>query len=329
MKRNKLYIAVLLLAGVLTSCKVGKSYVRPDLHLPDSLTQHQDSLSFGDQDWKDIYTDFTLRSLIERALEHNKDMQIAAARVQEMAAQKRISTAALLPDIKGKVTADRELENHGGDAFRKSETFEAKLLVSWEIDLWGNLRWARSADIAEYLQSIEAQRALRMTIVAEVAQAYYELVALDTELDIVKQTLKAREEGVRLARIRFAGGLTSETSYRQSQVELARTATLVPDLERKISLSTNIAGGTAVYFAGASSRYPSGRTETDCRQCESGSRLYEYVPAFDVDGWFRYGKHVFVHSVEITLRRYGGGLADPHLRLGKEPCGTESEEGCL
>ncbi len=166
-------------------------------------------------------------------------MLIAAARVKEMAAQKRISTAALLPDIKGKVTAERELENHGGDAFKRSETFEAQFLVSWELDLWGNLRWARSASIAEYLQSIEAQRALRMTIVAEVAQAYYELVALDTELDIVKQTLKAREEGVRLARIRFAGGLTSETSYRQAQVELARTATLVPDLERKISLKEN------------------------------------------------------------------------------------------
>lgn len=96
-----------------------------------------------------------------------------------------------------------------------------------------------SASIAEYLQSVEAQRALRMTIVSEVAQAYYELVALDTELEIVRQTLKAREEGMRLARIRFEGGLTSETSYRQSQVELARTATLVPDLERKISLKEN------------------------------------------------------------------------------------------
>ena len=230
MKRKKLYIVILLFVGILTSCKVGKSYVRPDLHLPDSLAQHQDSVSFGDQDWKDIYTDSTLRSLIERALDHNKDMLIAAARVKEMAAQKRISTAALLPDIKGKVTAERELENHGGEAFKRSDTFEAQFLVSWELDLWGNLRWARSASIAEYLQSVEAQRALRMTIVAEVAQAYYELVALDTELDIVKQTLKAREEGVRLARIRFAGGLTSETSYRQSQVELARTATLVPDL---------------------------------------------------------------------------------------------------
>mgnify|MGYP000233714975 FL=1 len=221
MKLNKLYIAILLFAGILTSCKVGKSYVRPDLHLPDSLAQHQDTVSFGDKDWEEIYTDSTLRSLIDRALDHNKDMLIAAARIKEMAAQKRISTAALLPDIKGKVTAERELENHGGDAFKKSETFEAQFLVSWELDLWGNLRWARSASIAEYLQSVEAQRALRMTIVAEVAQAYYELVALDTELDIVKQTLKAREEGVRLARIRFEGGLTSETSYRQAQVELA------------------------------------------------------------------------------------------------------------
>ena len=60
MKRKKLYIAILLLAGVLTSCKVGKSYVRPDLHLPDSLAQRQDSVSFGDLDWRDIYTDSTL-----------------------------------------------------------------------------------------------------------------------------------------------------------------------------------------------------------------------------------------------------------------------------
>ena len=52
MKLNKLYIAILLFAGILTSCKVGKSYVRPDLHLPDSLAQHQDTVSFGDKDWE-------------------------------------------------------------------------------------------------------------------------------------------------------------------------------------------------------------------------------------------------------------------------------------
>lgn len=241
MKRNYLYIAVAVLLAAVTfsSCKVGKSYTRPELFLPDSLAQQQDTVSLGDADWWQLYTDVTLRALIGKSLEHNKDILVAAARIKEMAAQKRISTAALLPDIKGKVGGERELENHGGDAFKRSDTFEAQLLFSWELDLWGNLRWGRSVAVADYLQSVEAQRALRMTIVAEVAQSYYELVALDTELQIVKQTQEAREEGVRLARLRFEGGLTSETSYRQAQVELARTATLVPDLERKISLKEN------------------------------------------------------------------------------------------
>ena len=93
--------------------------------------------------------------------------------------------------------------------------------------------------MADFLGSIEAQRALKMSLVAEVAQAYFELVALDNELAIVRQTLNARKEGVRLAKLRFEGGLTSETSYQQAQVELARTATLVPDLERKISIKEN------------------------------------------------------------------------------------------
>ncbi len=153
-----------------------------------------------------------------------------------------------------------------------------------------------------------------MTIVAEVAQAYYELVALDTELNIVKQTLKAREEGVRLARIRFEGGLTSETSYRQAQVELARTATLVPDLERKISLKENdiafLAGeypnriarsrllqefnfpetlpvGMPSTLLRTPSRYTSGGAEVDRCQCQSGSSIYKYVSPSGTDGWFR------------------------------------------
>ena len=92
----------------------------------------------------------------------------------------------------------------------------AKATVSWEVDLWGNLRWAKDKSMADFLGSIEAQRALKMSLIAEVAQAYFELVALDNELAIVKQTLNAREEGVRLAKIRFEGGLTSETSYQQA-----------------------------------------------------------------------------------------------------------------
>ena len=91
MKKNKIYILLLLSISIFTSCKVGKSYVRPEMSLPDSLVQQQDSISIADQQWQAVYTDSTLRSLIDRALEYNKDMQIAAFRVKEMAAQKRIS----------------------------------------------------------------------------------------------------------------------------------------------------------------------------------------------------------------------------------------------
>jgi multidrug efflux system outer membrane protein len=107
------------------------------------------------------------------------------------------------------------------------------------LDLWGNLRWANEASVAEYLSSVEGQRALMMSLVAEVAEIYFELIALDNELLIVKQTLMAREEGVRLAKIRFEGGLTSETSYQQAKLEYAKKATLVPDLEKKIAMKEN------------------------------------------------------------------------------------------
>ncbi len=243
-QNNKLYmIAVACLLGMatwgLSSCKIGKSYVRPEVQLPDSLWAGQTTETLADTQWWNLYTDAPLRRLIERALEHNSDIRIAAARVKEMAAQKRISVAELFPQIGGTVTADREFENHGGNSQDNVSTFEGKLLLSWELDLWGRLRWGKDAAVAEYLQTIEAQRALHITIVAEVAQAYYELIALDNELAIVRQTLSAREESVRLARLRFEGGLTSETAYQQAQLEVARTATLVPSLERKISLKEN------------------------------------------------------------------------------------------
>ena len=112
-------------------------------------------------------------------------------------------------------------------------------MLSWELDLWGKLRWANQAAISGYLQSVEGKRALQLSLVAQVAQSYFELTALDQELAIVNQTLAARREGVRLAKLRFEGGLTSETSLRQAQVELARTQTLTPELERKIRLKEN------------------------------------------------------------------------------------------
>ena len=236
--KHILYIFLFSLLAV--SCQLGKHYTRPDLHLPAMLdSMATDTTSIADFRWWELYTDTTLQKLIRQTLEHNKDMLTAAARLKEMAAQKRIAFANLFPEVGGKLYTDKEAENYGGDHYESTPEYSAKFVASWELDLWGNLRWAKDKSMAQFVQAVENRRALQMTLVAQVAQAYFELVALDNELAIVRQTLSAREESVRLARLRFNGGLTSEAVYQQAQVELARTATLVPDLERSIALKEN------------------------------------------------------------------------------------------
>ena len=212
---------------LLASCKVGKRYARPELNLPDQIeaTTEGDSSSVADIPWESLYEDETLRQLIHKALENNKDVNIAAARLKEMMAARRISFADLFPDVGADVYFGKERLNYGGDDPKPDPEHGAKLVYSWELDLWGRLRWANEAAIAEYFASVENVRALQMTIVAEVATNYYQLRALDRELSIVQQTLTARREGVRLAKLRYEGGLTPETAYNQAQVEMARTET--------------------------------------------------------------------------------------------------------
>lgn len=240
--KNQLYkilvipVAALLMGG----CKIGKQYTRPQIDLPSTLDSTSvDTASIGDYPWEQLYTDTILQQLIQKTLDNNKDMLIAAAKVKELAAMKRIDYANLFPQVGLKFYAEQEGEDHGGGHYKSDDQYDIKLGVTWEIDLWGNLRWAKDKSMAEFMGSIENQRALKMSLVAQVAQSYFELVALDNELSIVKKTVDARRESLHLARIRYEGGLTSETAFRQAQVELARTATLVPDLEKKITLKQN------------------------------------------------------------------------------------------
>ena len=230
-------LAILVVGVCLTSCKVGKPYARPNLSLPEQLGPRQaDSTSMGDLSWWEMYNDTTLRDLVAQTLAHNKDLEIATARMEELAALKRIDVANLFPQATARLNANREATNYGGDNLDADLEASLTATVSWELDIWGNLRWARDRSKAEFLASVENCRALRMSLVAQMAQSYFELTALDNELNIVRRTLEARQEGVRLAEIRFKGGLTSEIVYQQAQVELARTATMVPDLERRIAL---------------------------------------------------------------------------------------------
>ena len=234
-----------LIVGVMSSCKLGQKYVSPDVKLPSELCDADmvpdamssgDSLTVADRRWWDIYSDTALHALINKTLENNKDLLMARARIEELAAMKRISTSQLFPQVSGEAYVQKEGLNYGGDNYKPDPEKGLKVSATWELDLWGNIRWARDKSIAEYLSAIESKRALQISLIAQVATSYFQLVALDTELDIVRRTLHARQEGVRLAKLRFEGGLTSEMAYQQARVEYARTATLIPTLERNIAI---------------------------------------------------------------------------------------------
>lgn len=193
----------------------------------------------ADAGWSILYPDTVLQGLIRHALEHNKDLRIAAARVREMVAAKRIDFAGMFPALNAQAYADREYLNYGGRDKKYSPEIHANLSVGWEINFLGKQIWQNRAGKAAYLESVEEQRSLHLTIVASVAQLWFELTALDRKLEITRQTLAARQEQMRFARLRYEGGLTSEIPYRQSLVELARTQTLVPQLEQEIRLKEN------------------------------------------------------------------------------------------
>ena len=188
-----------------------KKCIDPQLDIPETILPggYADSLCLADLEWSEIFSDPLLKDLIEKTLENNRDMLTAAARVRELERLHRVVRADQFPSFNG---------------------------VSWEVDFFGRLRWANRGAIAQYLGSIESQRAMQMTLVAAVATAYFELAALDNELDIVLRTRDTWRENVKQARLRFEGGLTTEIPYQQAQVEYASTAALVPDLQRDIAI---------------------------------------------------------------------------------------------
>ncbi len=248
MIKTKYNIAILLIMALFTSCSPSRHCAKPELNLPDTFNiTGYDSTTIADLEWWTVYSDTLLQNLIQRTLQHNKDMRMASERVEEMRQLHRISNSSLWPSITAKVGGDHEWENYNGDNPTSTPEPTARLDLSWEIDLWGNLRWASRKGAAEYLASVEAQRAMQMTLIAEVATAYFELTSLDNRLNIVEQTVKTRQEGVKLAKLRFEGGMTSETSYQQAQVELATAAAQIPELKRRIAVKESqislLAGG--------------------------------------------------------------------------------------
>lgn len=232
---------IALCALLLSSCGAAvKMCNEPELNLPSEIVAGEiDSLTIADIGWWEFYGDEVLTTFISHALENNKDILRSVAKVEQMRQLNRMERTTWAPALSASAMADNEIENYTDKGHTVIPQIDLKMSVSWEIDLWGNIKWATRKAAAEYLSSVEAERAMRMTVISEVATAYYQLMALENELLIVNRTLQTRSEGVEQARLRYEGGLTSETVYQQAQVEYATTASLIPAIETKIETTKN------------------------------------------------------------------------------------------
>lgn len=245
MKHPILHISILISSVLfilgLSGCSGVKNLAAPDVTMPESYMPglESDSASVADLDWWEFYADSTLCRIMRVTLDNNRDLLKAAARVEEMRQLYGIAKAEMFPEVSILAGASHETNNYGGSGTTKDPEYDLKLPINWEINLWGSLSWAKKQGAANYAASIEDYRAMRMTLIAEVASAYFRLIALDNELAIVRQTLSTRQQSLEQARIRFEGGLTSETVYQQAKVEYSTTASLVPNLERQVTVARN------------------------------------------------------------------------------------------
>ncbi|MCH5235118.1 MAG: TolC family protein [Muribaculaceae bacterium] len=239
----KLFYKCLFLLTVLgfAGCSGVKNLTKPDIQVPYILADGEplDSLTIADLGWWEFYGDDYLKDIIKRVLTDNKNLLMAAERVEQAKYLYKVDNASLFPELSFRLPWNHETNHYYKELDLIDPEIGVKATINWEVDLFGSLRWNKKKSQAQYQASLDDERAMRMVLVAETASAYFRLVALDNELAIVRSTMETREEGVKLAKLRFNGGLTSETVYQQAQVQYATAAALIPNLEYNIKVAEN------------------------------------------------------------------------------------------
>jgi len=242
-KRFAIAIAFLMLTG----CTLGPKYKRPQVTVPDTYrglapdAGPQTVASLGDEKWWSVYHDPQLQALIREALAQNYDVRIAAARVLQAQAVLGITRADQFPTITGGASTSNERAPATSIAAPfETSPFQVNLSLFWELDFWGKFRRATEAARATVLATEWGQKAVVSSLLSNVASAYFQLLELDSEMNISRRTLDSRKESLRLVEVRAKGGATSLLDVRQSEQLVYTAAAAIPDLERRIEQQENL-----------------------------------------------------------------------------------------
>lgn len=225
---------------------VGPNYRRPSVETPSSWRfEEKEAKEIANTKWWEQFGDPVLNELVRIALEENKDVKIAAARVEDFMGRYVTTRAPLFPQVGFGASASRSRVTREAAApvskgtHNPGNSFQIFLNANWEIDLWGKLRRATEAARADLLSTEEGRRAVILTLVTSVASAYVNLRDLDLQLEIAKQTAKSREDTYNLFKIRFQGGMISELEFSQVKSEYEQTLSTIPFIEKTIAQQEN------------------------------------------------------------------------------------------
>ncbi|MGC1293557.1 MAG: efflux transporter outer membrane subunit, partial [Alloacidobacterium sp.] len=240
-------LALLPVLTLLAGCTVGPNYKRPTVNVPTDYrgvipAQPATVASLGNEKWWDVYQDPVLTQLIHTALQQNYDVRIAATRVLQAQAQLGIVRANQFPSASVGADIFSQQNAKVSNLFPAYEVNAGQLNLSviWNLDFWGKYRRQTEAARAQMLASEWGQQAVISSLVANVATAYFQLRALDAELEIAKRTLGSRQQSLQLTQVLETHGSASDLDLSQSEQLVYTASESIPDLERQIQQQENL-----------------------------------------------------------------------------------------
>jgi multidrug efflux system outer membrane protein len=246
MRKAIILLAVVLLAG----CAVGPDYKRPAVDVPQSFRfEEKEAKDLANTAWWQQFNDSVLNDLIRIALQENKDVKVAAARIEQFVGQYVTTRAAFFPQIgAGASGGMQRFPENGFTTFSSNvknpnDVWQVFLNGNWEIDIWGKIRRATESARAGILSSEEGRRTVILSLVAFVASAYIDLRDADREMEISRKTAEAYKESLRIFELRFKEGFSTsiEVNMIRAEYELALSRIsfyekTIPQLENALSI---------------------------------------------------------------------------------------------
>lgn len=235
----------LLVAAILAGCSMAPRYTQPDAPIVN-VYPAEGSHASGDASatgWRTFFPDQRLQLLIETALANNRDLRIAALRIEEARAQYGIQSADLLPNLNATASGSRtrtaaSLSPIGQTSINTNYQVGFSL-AAFELDFFGRVRSLNDAALAQYLATEEASRAARITLIAEVAKAYLAEQAFAEQYELARKTLESRDAAYKLAKQRFEVGASSALDLRQNETLVQSARASLAALNRQRAQATN------------------------------------------------------------------------------------------